>query len=76
MALLALQNTPKDQAVHELKRKFSISSRKVSNDYTQFILQLNGLIDPNGSCPIHAMNFKPFHLSQKSLRLPIEWTWR
>ncbi len=80
MALLALQDTPKAQAVHELKRKFSTSTHKISGDYTQFVSQLNELIDPNGACPIHALNLEtipPFTTKPSApYRMDIALTYR
>jgi len=52
MAFLALHETNPHEAIHSIKSKFNVSTKKASLDYQSFSLQLKELIEPDGLCPI------------------------
>jgi radical SAM protein with 4Fe4S-binding SPASM domain len=58
MALLALEETPADQATRILTRQYTVSKKQAKDDYTQFVGNLNELVRPETACPIHDMDLE------------------
>lgn len=52
MASLCLNDVPEDEAIKTLKADFSVSASQLKSDYAQFLTKLNGLLEPDGGCPI------------------------
>jgi radical SAM protein with 4Fe4S-binding SPASM domain len=53
MAYLHLKNTEHVQAVNILTKAFDVPYKHANDDYTQFSVQIQELIKPDGACPIH-----------------------
>ncbi len=56
MAYLALEGKSKEQAVQTFTRAYQVSPADALRDYTQFALQLDELVRPDGACPIHDLD--------------------
>lgn len=53
MAYQVLAKTPQDQAVRTIQRAYRVGYKQANQDYAQIATQLDELIRPDGSCPIH-----------------------
>ena len=58
IAKLALSNTEERSAIRTLHHQFDISSAQAKQDYADFKIQLDGLIQPNALCPIHDLDLE------------------
>lgn len=58
MARLALEETPRPQALHALADRYQAPAAQIGDDYTQFVHQLDELIRPDGACPIHELDLE------------------
>lgn len=56
IAYLALSKTPEQQAVHAIQHTYRVKPAKAIVDYAQTAQQIDELIRPDGSCPIHEMD--------------------
>jgi radical SAM protein with 4Fe4S-binding SPASM domain len=58
MARLALEDTPTPTAVSRLTCRYRVPAAQATDDYTQFVAQLNELVRPDGACPIHELDLE------------------
>ena len=56
MAYCALEKIPEKEAVRALTRRYHVSSAQASDDYAKLSADLDELVRPDGSCPVHDMN--------------------
>lgn len=52
MASLCLNDVPEDKVIKTLRSDFSVSAAQIKSDYAQFSTRLQGLLEPEGGCPI------------------------
>jgi uncharacterized radical SAM superfamily Fe-S cluster-containing enzyme len=58
MAYLALQQIPAAQANRAITRYYHVPIAQAESDYAQCALQIEELIRPDGSCPIHELDLE------------------
>ena len=58
MAYCALEALPHQQAIDCLTQTYRVSKNQAQADYDQFCSQLNELIRPDGSCPVHELELE------------------
>ncbi|HVN56364.1 MAG TPA: radical SAM protein [Anaerolineaceae bacterium] len=58
IAYYSLEEVPEAQALKELQKKYRASRDQLSHDYAQTVRQLETLIHPDGSCPIHDLELE------------------
>ena len=58
MAWLALEGKTQEESVHALRARYSVSKAQATADLSSFRLQLEELIRPDGSCPIHELELE------------------
>jgi radical SAM protein with 4Fe4S-binding SPASM domain len=58
MAYYVLENIPDDQALKALHVKFDVSKDQARLDFEQFKSQFEGLLHPDGACPIHDLGLE------------------
>ncbi len=56
MARLALEETPQDQALKAITRKYQVQKSQASDDYALLTSQISELCRPDGACPVHDMD--------------------
>ncbi|GAP14476.1 radical SAM additional 4Fe4S-binding SPASM domain [Longilinea arvoryzae] len=56
MAYLALNRTPRPQALKSLARAFNAPRETLAADYDQVAVQVEGLLAPDGPCPVHELD--------------------
>jgi radical SAM protein with 4Fe4S-binding SPASM domain len=58
MARLALEETPNQQAIRTIIRRYHVPELQAKQDYAQFNETLAELVRPDGACPIHDLNLE------------------
>lgn len=58
MAYLTLEETPENQVVKTITRRYQVSFDQARLDYAQISNQINELIRPDGACPICDLNLE------------------
>jgi len=53
MTWLVLEDLPDSHAIRKIRKSFKVSSAQARIDFNALRAQINELIQPNGSCPIH-----------------------
>jgi len=55
MAWFILEEADKKDAVKAIQRKYRVSASQAQNDLASIQLQLDGLLRPDGACPVHEL---------------------
>lgn len=58
MAYLVLKNTPRTLALKSLGHVFNAPRETLAADFDQVAERVEGLLDPDGPCPVHEMNLE------------------
>ncbi len=58
MAYFSLEGLEETQALAALQKKYHASKAQLLDDYTQTMRRLEGLIHPDGACPIHDLELE------------------
>jgi radical SAM protein with 4Fe4S-binding SPASM domain len=58
MAYLSLQATAPDLTTAAITRLYHVSAEQAAQDYQAFQIQLDAMINPDGLCPIHDLDFE------------------
>jgi radical SAM protein with 4Fe4S-binding SPASM domain len=56
MARLILAETPEDEAMRQLARRYRVDRRRLATDLTALRADLEALVAPQPACPIHDLN--------------------
>jgi radical SAM protein with 4Fe4S-binding SPASM domain len=56
MAWMLLEEKPQDEILSHISKRFKVSKRQIRRDLATFQSQLEGLILPDGLCPIHDLD--------------------
>jgi radical SAM protein with 4Fe4S-binding SPASM domain len=58
MAYLALKGVPEADAINALVQRFRVSRKQIQIDYAQFRVNLQDLLWPDGTCPVHDLELE------------------
>lgn len=58
MAAIALEGIPEPEAIRRLSRRYQAPEKQLADDYRDFVLGLNELLDPTGACPVHDLELE------------------
>ncbi len=58
MAWLILEKRTKQESVRALRSRYSVSKQQAESDLSSFHFQLEELIRPDGSCPVHELELE------------------
>ena len=79
MAWLVLEGRSDKEAIALLRRRYRVSLSSASQDFTTFRQQLEGLLGPEGACPIHDLDLEvtpPFgHIPEAPYRMDLALTY-
>ena len=59
MAWLILEGKTEEERMSALISRYAVSNKQAKTDLSSFLLQLEELIRPDGSCPIHELDLEP-----------------
>ena len=58
MAWLTLEGKTKEESVHAMRSRYSVSKAQAESDLSSFLFQFEELIRPDGACPIHELDLE------------------
>jgi radical SAM protein with 4Fe4S-binding SPASM domain len=58
MARLALEQIPTAEAQRRIRRRYRVPAAQVTEDYAQFVAQLDELVRPDNVCPLHDLDLE------------------
>jgi uncharacterized radical SAM superfamily Fe-S cluster-containing enzyme len=80
MTRLALEETPEEKALQEIRKRYRVSKQQAQNDYAQIRTQIDELSRPDGACALHELDLEviaPFSARPSApYRLDLALTYR
>jgi radical SAM protein with 4Fe4S-binding SPASM domain len=58
MAWLILEGKTKEESMHALTSRYSVSKQQANDDLADFLFQFEELIRPDGACPVHELELE------------------
>lgn len=58
MAWLILEGKSKEERIHALTARYSVSKKQAQDDLSSFLFQFEELIRPDGACPVHELDLE------------------